>query len=307
MGCCFSSTAGSSSSFPDSGPNASSRRISSASLNRSERPGSQTCSTRRRRRDTGALDQHIDKPLRRHEWTSKDRRWTRSQLDAERAAFFDTRVTGRPEIWQTIRAALSVLTHPDTDDDAAEIDGLATAQSILSAAEISLPTGDLVNGAYDSLGNFYQMHAWLVADPTNLAHDDEDHDDDSGDDAESHRSLSPTRKQSILRTDHDDDAELSSSDSIDKRRREKGKAVLDMRDHLSVRARLSDSGRDVNVSVRKSDAGRTVIRAIVSESALPPSKKIRLAYMGKMLRDDLTLESQGWQTGHVINALVFPR
>ncbi|PHH61663.1 hypothetical protein CDD81_8074 [Ophiocordyceps australis] len=306
MGCCFSSTAGSSSSFPDSGPNASSRRISSASLNRSERPGSQTCSTRRRRRDTGALDEHIDKPLRRHEWTSKDRRWTRSQLDAERAAFYDTRVTGRPEIWQTIRAALSVLAHPETDEGV-ELDGLATAQSILSAAEISLPTGDLVNGAYDSLGNFYQMPAWLVADPTNLAHDGDHDDDDSGPDDQSRRNLSSTRKQSLPTADQDDDAELSSSDSIDKRRREKGKAVLDMRDHLSVRARLSDSGRDVCVSVRKSDAGRTVIRAIASESALPSSKKIRLAYMGKILRDDLPLESQGWQTGHVINALVFPR
>lgn len=36
-------------------------------------------------------------------------------------------------------------------------------------------------------------------------------------------------------------------------------------------------------------------------------KKIRIAYMGKILQETLTLEEQGWKTGHVVNALVFNR
>jgi hypothetical protein len=30
-----------------------------------------------------------------------------------------------------------------------------------------------------------------------------------------------------------------------------------------------------------------------------------MAYMGKMLKDGASLEAQGWQVGHVVNALVF--
>lgn len=40
---------------------------------------------------------------------------------------------------------------------------------------------------------------------------------------------------------------------------------------------------------------------------LPTTKKIRLAYMGKILKDGSTLLSQGWKPGHVVNALVFSR
>lgn len=40
---------------------------------------------------------------------------------------------------------------------------------------------------------------------------------------------------------------------------------------------------------------------------LPSSKKIRLAYMGKMLRENATLGVQGWKSGHILNALVFPQ
>lgn len=38
---------------------------------------------------------------------------------------------------------------------------------------------------------------------------------------------------------------------------------------------------------------------------LSKSRKIRLAYMGKILKENTSLEAQGWQDGHVINALVF--
>lgn len=33
--------------------------------------------------------------------------------------------------------------------------------------------------------------------------------------------------------------------------------------------------------------------------------KVKIAYMGKILKDGETLQSQGWREGHVVNALVF--
>jgi len=40
---------------------------------------------------------------------------------------------------------------------------------------------------------------------------------------------------------------------------------------------------------------------------LPPNKKVRIAYMGKILKEGATLPIQGWKQGHVVNALVFNR
>lgn len=33
--------------------------------------------------------------------------------------------------------------------------------------------------------------------------------------------------------------------------------------------------------------------------------KVRIAYLGKILKDGETLHAQGWREGHVVNALVF--
>ncbi|POR39009.1 Ubiquitin domain-containing protein 2 [Tolypocladium paradoxum] len=297
-GCCFSRSAGPNSPYPGGAPNASARHINPPPLTLPEgvQAGSRAAaqaSPRRRRRDPGPLDQHINKPLRRHQWTSKDRRWTRRELDTERADFFDTRVTGRSEIWQTIHAALQVLWDPAADDSNDDgLNGLGTSQSILSAAEISLPTGDLSNGVYDALGNYYQLPQWVVADPTNLAEDGE---------VDTKVDLSTAGEDTV-----GEDDELAASDA-ERRREEKGKAVVDLREQITLRARLSETGRDIDVTVGKSDTVRSVVRSIASGSALPPTKKIRLAYMGKMLKENSSLEAQGWQTGHVVNALIFNR
>ncbi|PHH80842.1 hypothetical protein CDD80_6401 [Ophiocordyceps camponoti-rufipedis] len=289
MGCCLSSSAGPNSPYPGGGHNASAHHINPPSLAAPEAPPSAPSSSgrRRRHRDASPLHHHINKPLRRHEWSSNDRRWTRRRLDRERADFFDTRVTGRPHIWQTIHAALQVLAQPPMADDSNHDyhDALATAQSILSAADISLPTGDLANGVYDSLGNYYQLPYWVVADPTNLVIESEGHPKDT----------------SPMDTDQVD------SDDALRRRAEKGKAVVHLHEHVVLRARLSETGRDIELAVHKADLVRAVAVGLASEAALPSNKKIRLAYMGKMLKDNSSLESQGWQSGHVVNAFVFPR
>ncbi|KAL6863641.1 hypothetical protein J3F83DRAFT_716516 [Trichoderma novae-zelandiae] len=296
MGCCFSRSAGPNSPYPGGVPDASSRAGNPPPLSLPEgvvsgNPPSAALGHRHRRRDPRPLDQHINRPLRRHQWTSAQT-WTRRDIDKERAEFFDTRVVCRPEIWQTLHAALQVLweSSPDEHDehDDAPDDALATAQSILTAAEISLPTGDLAHGAYDALGNLYALPEWVVADPENLADDGDP--DAKGD---------TTAGEETAGEEDDEDSE--------RRREEKGKGVLGELEMVALCARLSETGVDVKVSVAKKDNVRSVVRKIAESSSLPADKKIRLAYMGKMLKDSQSLESQGWHVGHVINALVFNR
>ncbi|KAL7800961.1 hypothetical protein V8C43DRAFT_272951 [Trichoderma afarasin] len=299
MGCCFSRSAGPNSPYPGGVPDASSRAINPPPLTLPEGIISSSPQAaalghhHRRRRDPRPLDQHINRPLRRHRWTSTQRVWTRRDLVKERAEFFDTRVVCRPEIWQTLHAALQVLWEANPEDSQDEDNALATAQTILTAAEISLPTGNLVNGAYDALGNLYALPEWVVADPDNLA-------DDRDPDAKGDGSTAGEETAG----EDDDDAD---SEEAERRREEKGKGVLDEREMVTFRARLSETGRDIKVTVAKTDSVRSVIKKITEQSTLPPDKKIRLAYMGKMLKENSSLEAQGWHAGHVINALVFNR
>ncbi|KEY69847.1 hypothetical protein S7711_08988, partial [Stachybotrys chartarum IBT 7711] len=291
-GCCVSRSAGPNSPYPGGAPNTSARPINPPPLTLHDSARSGNESPSRRRRHDRPLAQHIDKPLRRHQWYSEDRQWTSVQLARERDAFFDTRVTGRSEVWQTIHAALRIMWEPAEQD--ASDDGLATAQSILSAAEISLPTGDLVNGAYDSLGNYYQFPEWIVSDPENIA--------ESGDtlDTVDHKG------DSSLSGGKDDDEDDDNSDG-ERRRQRRGKAVVDVREQITIRARLSENGRDVIVSAPKSEAVGSLARRIGEESGLLSSKRIRMAYMGKILKENASLEAQGWRDGHVVNALVFDK
>ncbi|RYO76036.1 hypothetical protein DL766_009590 [Monosporascus sp. MC13-8B] len=354
MGCCFSRPAGPNAPYPGGGaPTPSARAINShappvlrssttedsiaggaASTAVSPRSGpteeSESLfqghghSRRNNHRDRRTsqqqpLSQHIDKPLRRHRWTAKNRPWTRTVLDTERADFFDTRVTGRQEVWQGLHAALQVLWEadlrraaaaaarendpPDGDADGealakqdadAEADAevsLATAQSILRASEITLPTGDLVHGVYDSLGNYYALPEWIVCDPDNVA-------EGSGARAADHKAGEDDDGEEGLDEDMDKDAAL-------RRREEKGKAVANVRNTVKVCARLSENSRDVTVRAGADDSVRKVARKVAEESGLPSSKRIRLAYMGKILKENSSLQAQGWQKGHIVNALVF--
>lgn len=224
--------------------------------------------------------------------------WTRTQLDREREAFFDTRVTGRPEIWHAIRMACETMRDQsaqirDDDDeedghdeeDEEEDVGLATAQTILDAAGVTLPTGDLANGAYDTQGNLYTLPEHCICDPTNL---------------------SDTPALSSSPPDHETTSSTNSADDdeAEMRRAAKGKAAEG--DVLTVAARLSDrGGPDVRIALGKQQAVRVLARRVQDEAGIARPRKIRIAYMGRMLKENEPLLGQGWSEGHVVNALVF--
>ena len=121
---------------------------------------------------------------------------------------------------------------------------ITTAQSILDAAAITVPTGDLKNGAYDEAGNLYQMPEYVISDPQNLILNQQ----------------GEIQKGEVSNDPTDDD------EAIERKREEKGKSVLKAGDVIKVRARLSDrGGPDVVISMGKDQAVRTLARRVQEE------------------------------------------
>ena len=123
---------------------------------------------------------------------------------------------------------------------------------ILSAAEISLPTGNLSNGVYDSLGNYYQLPEWAVSDPQNVQEDQ-----------------APGAKGDVSTAGEDTaaDEELT-DDEIDGKKQEKGKEVDEPKELVKLRARLSENGQDINVNISESETVRSVAKKIALEAGV---------------------------------------
>ena len=122
----------------------------------------------------------------------------------------------------------------ETDTDG----GFANAQGILTAVDVTIPTGDLAGGVYDSSGQFYPLPEYVVSDPTNLSAE------------------SPPVTDEDDKVDAEETAEATEEEI--KRRDEKGKGVV-----ITLKARLSDGGgKDIVVKVGKDEPVRLVTRRI---------------------------------------------
>lgn len=231
-------------------------------------------------------------------------------------------MTGRPEVWQGIRAALEVLWEADRrrravggasseEDSSEDVDGgadlaLATAQSILDAADVTLPTGDLVDGVYDLLGNYYQLAECVVCDPVDV-------EDNAG----------AGEEEVKMGVDGGEDETEEERDAR-RRREEKGKSVVDRRSLVAIVMRLSDSGRDLKMKVGKEEGVGSVVRRVREETGVSffflrwcvswmtnvslqhsPQCRIRLVHAGKIMRENASLAEQGWVKGNVLSAFVY--
>lgn len=195
---------------------------------------------------------------------------------------------------------------------------LVTAQTILDAAGVVLPTGDLANGAYDEVGNFYQIPEYCVSDPVNLATTTTTKKDDDDEVVEDNSYLS--------------EADSQTSSQRRRRREEKGKGKPpDPTTKITVKARLSDrGGPDLRIEMSRHQPVRVLVRRIEEEVGLDPiivtttattisgerkgkennnepprRNRVRIAYLGKILKEHESLLAQGWKEGDVVNALVF--
>ncbi|KAJ5620038.1 hypothetical protein N7510_004022 [Penicillium lagena] len=259
-------------------------------------PSVSTTSGRRRTRRPAPnipLDEHYNEPVRLHVWSSKRRTWTRVQLDRERREFFETRVTGRPEVWAALSSTISLIRAGD----------LATAQSIVDAAGITIPTGDLCEGAYDEQGMLYRLPQCIVSDPDNMVQntspvpgsDDEARDEDT-----------KAMSDGGLATDDDASGDELIDEDLERRRDEKGKTRE--QDLIRVQTRLSDrGGPDLVLQVGKDQSVGFLTRKIHHEAGLAGHQRVRIAYLGHVLKENESLPDQGWQSGHIINALIASR
>ncbi|KAF1364829.1 hypothetical protein EJ07DRAFT_171809 [Lizonia empirigonia] len=108
---------------------------------------------------TTAKSRHRVKPL----TDSSSQAWTQRRLDQERKDWWDTRVTGSPEVWACLRFATEALQKGD----------VATAQGLLNAQECTCPDGQLWSAVYDDRGILYKIPEWLIIEPAGLVEEDE--------------------------------------------------------------------------------------------------------------------------------------
>lgn len=227
--------------------------------NASTSTASTTQTSRRVRRVSNIpLGEHYNEPVRVHVWYSKRRTWNRADLDRERREFFETRVTGRPEVWAALSTAITLMRGGD----------LATAQSIVDAAGVTIPTGDLSEGCYDEQGVLYRLPQCIVSDPENMAQRTHSAADDITRDSEVTQEEDDTEALSDgkLATDDASGDELITED-IERRRDEKGKTSE--RDLIRVQARLSDrGGPDLVLSLGKGQSVGFLARKIQQEAGV---------------------------------------
>lgn len=126
---------------------------------------------------------------------------------------------------------------------------IQNAQGILDASGVTIPTGDLANGAYDEMGNLYQIPEQVISDPVNMALASQDN---AGGKTEGAKT-----------------GEETDEDEVERRREEKGKGVLKNGDSVKIRARLSDrGGPDVIVLLGKEQNVRVLVRRVQEEAGV---------------------------------------
>jgi hypothetical protein len=186
---------------------------------------------------------------------------------------------------------------------------VSEAQAILDALGATCPTGKIARGSrknggggrsgskgglYDERGEMYDIPPWVVVDPEDVVEDE----DDEEKDVEAGAPVEPD--------DNGEDEDGEDTDdpaAVARRRDEKGKGrAEDPGEIVQLRARLSDRGTDITISIGMKQKISDIVRSIRQRIG---DKRVRLMYLGKALDERTTLEDTGWTRGHVLNAMVF--
>lgn len=162
---------------------------------------------------------------------------------------------------------------------------MATAQGILDAAAVTLPTGNLVDGCYDEVGNLYRLPEVVVSDPSNIITNGEEGEDvrvDRSRDDGSNNNIDgdtmigvPVSKgtvgheEKVLDGGAESGVERQDSEMLERWRDDKGKGSE--RDAVKVRCRLSDrGGPDVVIALGKTQQVATLVRRVQVEGNVSP-------------------------------------
>lgn len=150
---------------------------------------------------------------------------------------------------------------------------------------------------YDDRGAIYEIPEWVVADPRDVV---EDGDGDAAGAVE----------KDIVDADNDDEEDededlkgaVAVSSSTEPKEPKGKQRAASPGAPLTLRARLSDRGSDVEVSIGSKQPVRFAIQQIREKTGV---NRVRLVYMGKPMDEARTLAEGGWRTGQVVNAFVF--
>lgn len=207
--------------------------------------------------------------------------WTRSHLEEQRVAFFDTRVSGDKEIWVALRRTCELLRDGD----------LEGAQAIMDAANITCPSGrvsrargrDRRGGVYDEKGALYDIPNWVLTDPLDIVADP----------------VPEVQEDKIAAVEDSDDAQ--EDEEAAQRRVDKGKGrEVDIGEPRQVKVRLSNGAGDFEVGFGSKQTAGTIVQKIFDKR----NQKVRLMYLGKELDEKQTLEAQKWEVGKVLNGFL---
>ncbi len=155
---------------------------------------------------------------------------------------------------------------------------MQTAQQLLDAMEITVPSGDMTRGCYDKKGAEYRVPNYVASDPTNLAEPDSE----------------------------DKSEDESGTEAAELRREAKGKGIEDPADIMTIVAKRVDLGEHkLKIDINKNDSCRMIIRKMEEQATLAPNQRIRIFYGGKELKDGQNLEAHGFKLGDVILSMVF--
>ncbi|KAK6511847.1 hypothetical protein TWF481_000753 [Arthrobotrys musiformis] len=245
--------------------------------------GRESRNNRRSRRSRNNIPpaQRLDRPLKRparwvHDVEKDGPPPSITSLQRERDDFWFTRVSGRPEVWATIKGICEML----MEDNSAE--ALANARSMLAAAEITLPNGSFESGAWDKMGNRYKVPRHILSNPANVG------------------KASPPRT-SIKSKD--------SKESIKSDMAEGREATLTAMPYM-VKFRVQEGGNvsDMEIEVWTDEKLKRAANRLIVKAGLSPENHVaRLMVDGKSFDLDKTLEDPDqpvWLATRIIQVFI---
>ncbi|KAJ4353213.1 uncharacterized protein N0V89_004940 [Didymosphaeria variabile] len=148
------------------------------------------------------------------------------------------------------------------------------AQVLLDATECTCPNGMLWRGIFDNRGEWYKVPEWIVIEPDGLV-EEEDLKDEAGS------------------VGADDDKEVEAED---------------LGEEVKVKCRLSSTGKDYKVDIRRGERVGSLVTKLKAKAGLSPFVTIRIVYGGKIIDENQPLESHpswNYDAKHVLVAMVF--
>lgn len=166
---------------------------------------------------------------------SPNPRLTYAVLIRERTAYFDTRVTGRAEVWAALRIICELLERGEKEE----------AQAIMEAAGCTCPSGEVWGrrgGIWDERGERYVAPAWCVGIPRGCVME--------GDEVQEGTDASGVEESS-----EDEEVKSFGKRAVVEVGKGKGRVVeeekeVELESDLRVRVRMSNTARDFVVRVR---------------------------------------------------------